>query len=108
MKEFRALLRQGLPRDPGLYGLGLGAPLGRCLDQPDVQGSAESPLIRAEEAAAGDRGPAGPDACCGRERNIFAYTWEAARKTYLENYKELNVYRKTSSITNRWRASEQD
>lgn len=33
-----------------------------------------------------------------RERDIFAYTWETARKTYLENYRELNVYRKKSPI----------
>ena len=43
-----------------------------------------------------------------RERDIFAYTWEAVRKTYLENYKELNAYRKTSPITIDGNLSEQD
>jgi hypothetical protein len=88
-------------------GWGLGAPLGRCLDQPGVQDQLKALLVRAEEAAADDSDPRAL-MHVRRERDIFAYTWEAARKTYLENYKELNVYRKTSPITIDGELSEQD
>jgi len=107
MKKFRALLSKAFRETPGCMGWGLGAPLGRCLDQPGVQDQLKALLVRADEAAAGDPDPRAR-MHVRRERDIFAYTWEAARKTYLENYKELNVYRKTSPITIDGELSEQD
>lgn len=107
MREFRALLGKSFFETPGCMGWGLGAPLGRCLDQPGVHDQLKALLARAEEAAARDPDPRALRHV-RRERNIFGYTWEAARKTYLENYKELNVYRKTSPILIDGELSERD
>ncbi|MFA6931662.1 MAG: hypothetical protein WCT05_15160, partial [Lentisphaeria bacterium] len=47
---------------------------------------------RAEKAAAADPDPRAL-MHVQRDRDIFAYTWETARKVYLESYRELNAYR---------------
>ncbi len=97
MKEYRALLTKAFLETPGCQGWGLGAPLGRCLDQAGVHAKLLELLDKAEKAAASDPDPRAL-IHVRRDRDIFRLTWEAARKNYLENFKELNVYRKNANI----------
>ncbi|MGI6355287.1 MAG: DUF4838 domain-containing protein [Lentisphaeria bacterium] len=97
MKEFRALLTKAFVETPGCMGWGQNAPLGRCLDQPGVQEQLKALLAKAEKAAAADPDPRALQHV-QRERDIFACTWEAARMTYLESYRELTAFRKTAPI----------
>ena len=97
MKEFRALLTQAWLETPGCFGWGLGTPLGRCLDKAGVQERLVE-LMGKSVAAAEASGDARAIAHMRRERDVFELTWIAARKQYLENFKELNVYRKSGEI----------
>ena len=98
MKAFRALLTKAFVETPGCMGWGLGAPLGRCLDEPGVWQELKTLLAKAEQAAAEDPDPRAL-MHVQRERDIFAYTWEAARVAYLASYRELTAYRVTAPIT---------
>ena len=97
MKEFRALLTKAWLETPGCFGWGLGTPLGRCLDKAGVQDRLVDLMDRSVAAAeaSGDERAA---AHVRRERDVFELTWIAERKQYLENFKELNVYRRTGEI----------
>ncbi len=97
MREFRTLLTGAFVETPGCMGWGLGAPLGRCLDQPGVQERLKVLLAEAEKAATNDPDPRAL-MHVQRDRDIFAYTWEAARKAYLDSYRELNAYRVTAPL----------
>lgn len=97
MKEFRTLLTKSWLETPGCYGWGLGSPLGRCLDKAGVQERLVELMNRAVAAA-----EASGDECAiahmRREKDVFELTWLAARRNYLENFKELNVYRRKGEI----------
>ena len=97
MKEFRALLTETWLETPGCYGWGLGSPLGRCLDKAGVQDRLVA-LIGKAVAAAEASGDERAIAHMRRERDVFELTWIAARKQYLENFKELNACRRTGEI----------
>ena len=97
MKEFRALLTEAWLATPGCYGWGLGSPLGRCLDKAGVEDRLVE-LMNKSVAAAEASGDERAIAHMRRERDVFELTWIAARKRYLESFKELNVYRKTGEI----------
>ena len=97
MREFRALLTKAFTETPGCMGWGQNAPLGRCLDQPGVQEQLKALLAQAEKAAAADPDPRALQHV-QRERDIFTYTWEAARVTYLESYRELTAFRRIAPI----------
>lgn len=107
MKEFRALLTRAFTETPGCMGWGQNAPLGRCLDQPGVQEQLKALLAQAEKAAAADPDPRALQHV-RRERDIFAYTWEAARVTYLESYRELTAFRRIAPIAIDGAIEEQD
>lgn len=97
MREFRQLLTDAWVRTPGCYGWGLGAPLGRCLDQAGVEDRLVALLDDAMKAAEAS-GDARSIAHVRRECDMFELTWRKARKEYLENFKELTAYRQMGEI----------
>ena len=94
-REFRKLLGEAFVRTPGCYGWGQGAPLGRCLDVPGTEERLVALLAQALEAAKDD-----PRATAHllRDKEIFERTWRAARKDYLENYREHAAFRRKGEI----------
>jgi hypothetical protein len=96
-KEFRMLLTKYFTETPGCMGWGLGAPLGRCLDQA---GSEEKLLALLEKAIAAAKTDPDPRVLKHvlRDKEIFLATWIKARREYLANFRELNVYRRTVPI----------
>ncbi|OQA87195.1 MAG: hypothetical protein BWY31_00907 [Lentisphaerae bacterium ADurb.Bin242] len=106
MKEFRALLTRAALETPGCYGWGSTAsPIGRCLDKPGVQEKLVALLAQAEKAASGD-----PKARkhVSIDKMFFQDVWLAARKNYLEGYRELKAYRKTAPIVIDGKADDPD
>ena len=97
MRDFRALLTKAWLETPGCYGWGLGTPLGRCLDKAGVEERLVE-LMGKAVAAAEASGDERAIAHMRRERDVFELTWIAARKHYLESFKELNVYKRTDEI----------
>ena len=97
MKEFRAILTKAWQETPGCHGWGLGAPLGRCLDKAGVEDRLVG-LMNRSVAAAEASGDERAAAHMRREKDVFELTWLEERKRYLENFKELNVYRRTGDI----------
>ena len=97
MKEFRALLTKAWLETPGCYGWGLGTPLGRCLDKAGTQERLVELMDRAVAAAeaSGDERAA---AHMRREKDVFELTWLVARRNYLDNFQELNVYKRMGEI----------
>ena len=97
MREFRRGLEKAFFETPGCIGWGSGAPLGRCLDQAGMEDRLKSLLAKAVELAQSD-----PDPRALRhvamEKSVFERTWLVARKSYLENFRELNVYRRKGEI----------
>ena len=97
MKEFRTLLTKCFIETPGCMGWGLGAPLGRCLDQAGSEAKLLALLEKAIAAAKND-----PDKRVLknvlRDKEIFLATWVKARKDYLASFKELSAYKRTSPI----------
>ena len=97
MRNFRELLTKAWLSTPGCYGWGLGSPLGRCLDKAGVEerfASFMDKAVAAAEASGDERAVAH----MRREKDVFELTWLAARKRYLEHFKELNVYKRTGEI----------
>ena len=97
MREFNALRTKAFLETPGCIGWGLGAPLGRCLDQAGVEQKLKELIDLAEKAAADDSDPRALNHV-QRDKEIFYLTWIEARKNYLENFKELSVYQKKEPI----------
>ena len=96
-KEFRTLLTKYFTETPGCMGWGLGAPLGRSLDQAGSQEKLLALLDKAVAVAKTDPDPrVMKHVLCDKE--IFLATWIPARRTYLENFKELTAYRRTAPI----------
>ena len=96
-REFRTLLTKYFTETPGCMGWGLGAPLGRSLDQA---GSEEKLLALLDKAIAAAKTDPDPRVLKHvlRDKEIFFATWIPARRTYLENFKELTAYRRTAPI----------
>jgi len=121
MREFRALLTKCFLEAPGCVGWGQGAPMGRCLDQAGSEEKLKALLEQAIASAGGTRSVASAggtrsvasaadtEVCPPvdaralqhvlREKEIFELTWLVQRQKYLENFKELNVYRRAEAIT---------
>ena len=97
MREFRRNLEKAFFETPGCIGWGSGAPLGRCLDQAGMEQKLKGLLDKAVAIAKADPDPRSL-AHVSKEKSIFEKTWLAQRKIYLDNFKELNVYRKTGEI----------
>jgi len=97
MKEFRALLTKCFLEAPGCVGWGQHAPMGRCLDQAGSEEKLKA-LLEKAIAAAKASGDARTLKHVLREKEIFELTWLVQRKKYLENFKELSVYRRTGEI----------
>ncbi|MBR4666516.1 MAG: DUF4838 domain-containing protein, partial [Lentisphaeria bacterium] len=96
-KEFRTLLTKYFTETPGCMGWGLGAPLGRCLDQAGSEEKLLGLLDKAIAAAKDDQDPRILKHVL-RDKEIFLATWIKARREYLANFRELNVYRRTAPI----------
>ncbi len=96
-KEFRKLLTKYFLESPGCMGWGQGAPLGRCLDQAGSEEKLVSLMDKAVEAAKTDKDPRSLKHIL-QAKEIFEMTWRKQRKNYLDNFKELNVYRRTAPI----------
>ena len=96
-KEFRTLLTKCFTETPGCMGWGLGAPLGRCLDQA---GSEEKLLALLDKAIAAAKTDPDPRVLKHvlRDKEIFLATWIKARREYLANFRELTVYQRTAPI----------
>ncbi len=96
-KEFRRLLTKYFTETPGCMGWGLGAPLGRCLDQA---GSEEKLLALLDKAIAAAKTDPDPRVLKHvlRDKEIFLATWVKARREYLANFRELTVYKRTAPI----------
>ena len=97
MRDFRRLLTDLFVKTPGCIGWGLGAPLGRCLDR---LGSEEQLLKFLDEAESAAKADSDPRALkhVQTARDIFNLTWRKKRKDYLENFKELMVYKRKQPI----------
>ncbi len=95
MKEYRALMVKAATNSPGCFGHGGGSPIGRVLTQPGVQDKLNELLAKAEQAAKDD-----PKARLHvqRDRTFFSQVWEKELKSYMENYRELRVYRRAAPI----------
>ena len=96
-KEFRTLLTKCFTETPGCIGWGLGAPLGRCLDQADSEEKLLALLDKAIAAAKTDPDPRVLKHVL-RDKDIFLATWGKARREYLENFRELTVYKRTAPV----------
>lgn len=96
-REFRKLLTKCFIESPGCIGWGQGAPLGRCLDQAGSEEKLVALMNKAVEEAKKDKDPRSLKHIL-QAKEIFELTWLAARKSYLANFKELNVYRRTAPI----------
>jgi hypothetical protein len=108
MREFRTLLETTFNATPGCYGWGRGAsPLGRCLDTPGAQEKLLALLATAEKAAAEDTDPRALQHL-QRDRMLFERTWLAARKEYLQGFRECKSLRKTAPIIIDGHADEYD
>lgn len=96
-KEFRKSLTKYFTETPGCMGWGLGAPLGRCLDQA---GSEEKLLALLDKALAAAKTDPDPRVLKHvlRDKEIFLATWVKARREYLTNFRELTVYQRTAPI----------
>ena len=97
MKEFRRIQTKAWLETPGCIGWGLGSPLGRCLDKAGVEDRLVELMNRAV-AAAESSGDGRAAAHMRREKDVFELTWLVERRRYVENFKELNVYRRTGNI----------
>ena len=97
MKEFRRTLEKAFFETPGCIGWGSGAPLGRCLDQAGMEAKLKGLLDKAVAIAKED-GDQKALKHIEMEKSVFERTWLVARKSYLENFKELNVYRRAGEI----------
>ncbi len=95
MKEYRALMITTVTNDPGCFGWGHGSPVGRLLTQPGVHDKLKNLLTKAEQSAKDD---SKARLHVQRDRTFFTQVWEKALKTYLENYRELRIYRHTAPI----------
>lgn len=86
MKEFRRNLQVAFAATPGCCGCGLGASLGRCLDQAGLEEKLKRLIDDACQAAtvSGDM-RAFRHAC--RDRDIFERTWIRERQDYLADLK---------------------
>ena len=96
-REFRKLLAKYFTETPGCIGWGLGAPLGRCLDQTESEKMLLALLDKAIDAAKTDSDPRALKHVL-RDKEIFLATWVKARRDYLENFRELTVYKRTAPI----------
>ena len=96
-REFRQLLEKCFQASPDCMGYGIRAPLGRCLDTVGVEQKLLALLDQAELAAQSD-----PDPRALRHlreaREIFSRTWLAARRDYLDQLREISVYRSVSPL----------
>lgn len=98
MREFRRTLEKAFFETPGCMGWGSGAPLGRCLDQAGMELKLKGLLEKAVAIAKTDSDPRALRHV-EMEKSIFERTWLKARQVYLDNFKELNVYRRKDKIT---------
>ncbi|MBP5182238.1 MAG: DUF4838 domain-containing protein, partial [Lentisphaeria bacterium] len=96
-KEFRKLLTKCFLESPGCFGWGQGAPLGRCLDAAGSEEKLVALMDKAVEAAKQSKDERSLKHIL-LAKEIFELTWRTARKNYLANFKELNVYRRTAPI----------
>ena len=97
MREFRKNLEKAFFETPGCIGWGSGAPLGRCLDQAGMETKLKALLEKAVALAKTDPDPRALKHV-EMEKYIFESTWLVERKSYLDNFKELNVYRRAKEI----------
>ena len=97
MKEFRKTLEKAFFETPGCIGWGSGAPLGRCLDQAGMEQKLKGLLEKAVSLAKTDPDPRALQHV-EMEKSIFERTWLVERKVYVDNFKELNVYRRAGEI----------
>jgi hypothetical protein len=107
MKEFHKLLWEAASSTPGCFGHGFSAPLGRCLDKPLVQQKLNQYLASALKEAAKDPDPRALKHV-QYDAKRFKDTWEFQRKHYVENYRELRAYEKTSPIVIDGKLDEKD
>ncbi|MBR4257654.1 MAG: DUF4838 domain-containing protein [Kiritimatiellae bacterium] len=98
MREFRRLLTELFVNTPGCIGWGQGAPLGRCLDRLGSEERLLALLDAAESAAKSDPDPRALKHV-QTAHDIFNLTWRARRREYVENFKELTVYKRRETIT---------
>ncbi|MBP5181925.1 MAG: DUF4838 domain-containing protein, partial [Lentisphaeria bacterium] len=96
-REFRRLQTKYFLESPGCMGYNIGTPLGRCLDAAGSEEKLVSLMNKAVEAAKQDKDERSLKHIL-QAKEIFELTWLAARKSYLANFKELNVYRRTAPI----------
>ena len=97
MKDFRKTLEKAFFETPGCIGWGSGAPLGRCLDQAGMEQKLKGLLEKAVALAKTDPDPRALQHV-EMEKSIFERTWLVERKVYVDNFKELNVYRRAGEI----------
>ena len=107
MREFHKLLWEAASTTPGCFGHGFSAPLGRCLDKPLVQQKLNQYLASALKEAAKDPDPRALKHV-QYDAKRFKDTWEFQRKHYVENYRELRAYEKTSPIVIDGKLDEKD
>ncbi len=96
-KEFRKLLTELFVESPGCMGWGQGAPLGRLLDPAGSEEKLAALMDKAVAAAKTDKDPRSLKHIL-QAKEIFELSWRAARKQYLENFKELNIYRRKGAV----------
>ncbi|MBP5183369.1 MAG: hypothetical protein J6331_10130, partial [Lentisphaeria bacterium] len=97
-RDFRRMLTKYFTETPGCMGWGgKPSPLGRCLDQAGAEETLKALLEKAVAAAKKDKDPRVLKHVL-RDKEIFFLTWLAYRKIYLENFKELTVYKQTAPI----------
>ena len=97
MRDFRRLLAETSRETPGCFGHGHSSPLGRLLEKPGVHERLLRYLDAAEKAAAADPDPRAL-AHVKYDRELFADTWEKARREYAASRRELSVLRRTQPV----------
>ncbi len=96
MKEFRALLKKACSETPGCFGWSNGSHPGQVLARPGLPEQLLSLLDAAEKAAAKD---ARALAHVKRDRYLFNLTLVKSAKEYMESFRELKAFEKSSPIT---------
>ncbi|MBO4304740.1 MAG: DUF4838 domain-containing protein [Lentisphaeria bacterium] len=96
-KEFRKLQTRYFVESPGCMGWGQGAPLGKLLDPAGSEEKLAELMDKAVEAAKQDKDHRSLKHIL-EAKEIFELTWRKARKEYLSNFREINVYKRTAPI----------
>ncbi|MDD4016562.1 MAG: hypothetical protein PHV28_01340, partial [Kiritimatiellae bacterium] len=99
MASYLWYLEDSFMKTPDCLGWGIGSQIGKCLANFPEYGEKLTNCLANAEAAAAAAGDARGLAHVRREREMFGMTWLDGYRSYVENYREHDVFAKKGEIT---------